>query len=60
MNRPIKLETLDDLSAQAAHYAEFCLRNSGKMAPTLFLIGPDGPLTCIFHTFSAKLFKTQC
>ena len=41
---PRKLETLDDLLAQAGHYAEFCMRNSGKMAPTLFLIGADGPL----------------
>ena len=30
--------------AQAGYYAEFCMRNSGKMAPTLFLIGADGPL----------------
>ena len=30
--------------AQAGHYAGFCMRNSGKMAPTLFLIGADGPL----------------
>lgn len=41
---PRRLKTLDDLLAQAAHYAEFCMRNSGKMAPTLFLIGADGPL----------------
>jgi hypothetical protein len=41
---PHKLETLDDLLAQARHYAEFCMRNSGKMSPTLFLIGADGPL----------------
>jgi hypothetical protein len=41
---PPKLETLDDLLAQATHYAEFCMRNSGKMSPTLFLIGADGPL----------------
>ena len=39
-----KLESLDDLLAQAAHYAQFCMRNSGKMSPTLFLIGADGPL----------------
>jgi hypothetical protein len=39
-----KLKTLDDLLAQAEHYAEFCMRNSGKMSPTLFLIGADGPL----------------
>lgn len=42
--QPAKLETLDDLLAQAEHYAGFCMRNSGKMAPTLFLIGADGPL----------------
>ena len=41
---PRQLESLDDLLAQAAHYAEFCMRNSGKMSPTLFLIGADGPL----------------
>ena len=44
MNKPMTLETLDDLIAQAEHYAEFCMRNSGKIAPTLFLIGADGPL----------------
>ena len=44
VQQPGKLETLDDLLAQAAHYAGFCMRNSGKMAPTLFLIGADGPL----------------
>jgi hypothetical protein len=42
--QPAKLETLDDLLAQAAHYAGFCMRNSGKMSPTLFLIGADGPV----------------
>ena len=42
--QPNKLETLDDLMAQAEHYAGFCLRNSGKMSPTLFLIGAEGPL----------------
>jgi len=39
-----KLETLDDLLAQAAHYAEYCMRSSGRLPPTLFLIGADGPL----------------
>ena len=29
---------------QAAHYAEFCMRNSGSMPATLFLIGNDGPM----------------
>jgi hypothetical protein len=42
--QPDKLETLDDLLTQAEHYAGFCMRNSGKMSPTLFLIGADGPL----------------
>jgi hypothetical protein len=38
------LETLDDLLAQAEHYANFSMRNMGRLPPTLFLIGPDGPL----------------
>jgi hypothetical protein len=42
--QPAKLETLSDLLAQAEHYAEFCMRGTGKMSPTLFLIGADGPL----------------
>lgn len=37
-------ETLDELLANAAHYADFCMRNSGRVTPALFLIGPDGPL----------------
>jgi hypothetical protein len=44
MQQPRQLKTLDDLMAQAGHYAEFCMRNSGKMSPTLFLVGADGPL----------------
>ena len=39
-----KLETLDDLLAQAEHYANHSMRNMGRMPPTLFLIGPDGPM----------------
>ena len=35
---------LDDLLAQAEHYANYSMRNMGKMPLTLFLIGPDGPL----------------
>jgi hypothetical protein len=45
--RKTKLESLDDVLAQAEHYAEFCMRNSGKMAPTLFLVGADGPLVFV-------------
>ena len=35
-------KTLDDLLANARHYAEFCMRNSGSLAATLLLIGSDG------------------
>jgi hypothetical protein len=45
--RKTKLESLDDLLAQAEHYAEFCMRNSGRMSPTLFLVGADGPLVFV-------------
>ncbi len=34
--------TLDELLANAEHYADFCMRNSGRITPALFLIGPDG------------------
>ncbi len=44
MNPPSQLKTLADLMVQANHYAEFCLRNSGSLPPTLFLIGTAGPL----------------
>lgn len=44
MKAPDKLETLEDLLAQAEHYAWFCMKDSGHMAPTLFLIGEKGPL----------------
>ena len=44
MKQPSQLKTLDDLIQQANHYAEFCMRNSGSMPPTLFVIGADGPL----------------
>ena len=39
---PRQLETLDDLLAQAEHYANYCMRGTGRVTPTLFLIGPDG------------------
>jgi hypothetical protein len=41
---PRQLQTLDDLLAQAEHYANYSMRNMGRVPPTLFLIGPDGPL----------------
>ena len=41
---PRQLKTLDDLLAQAEHYANYSMRNMGRVPPTLFLIGADGPL----------------
>jgi len=38
------LKTLDELMAQAGHYADFCLRDFRSMPPTLFLVGEDGPM----------------
>jgi hypothetical protein len=35
-------QTLDDLLANARHYAEFCMRGTGNLPPTLFLIASDG------------------
>ena len=42
--QPNKLENLDDLLAQAEHYANYSMRNIGRLPPTLFLIGSKGPL----------------
>ena len=47
-----KLETLDDLLAQAEHYANHSMRNIGRLPPTLFLIGPDGPLMFMPESFA--------
>ena len=44
MKMPAQPKTLDDLMMAASDYAEFCLRNSGRMASTLFLIGIEGPM----------------
>ena len=35
-------KTLDDLMGNARHYAEYCMRGTGNMPPTLFLIDGDG------------------
>jgi hypothetical protein len=45
--QPKQLETLDDLLAQAEHYANHSMRNLGRVPPTLFLIGADGPVIFI-------------
>jgi hypothetical protein len=57
MKAPKQLKTLDDLMAQAAHYADFCLRNSGRMPATLFLIGDDGPLMLIPESLAGEQEK---
>ena len=44
---PRQLKTLDDLLAQAEHYANYSMRNKGRVPPTLFLIGADGPVLFI-------------
>jgi hypothetical protein len=44
LKQPDKLESLDDLLAQAEHYANHSMRNIGRLPPTLFLVGADGPL----------------
>jgi hypothetical protein len=42
--QPNKLENLDNLLAQAEHYANHSMRNIGRLPPTLFLIGSKGPV----------------
>jgi len=37
-------ESLDDLLARAEHYANYCMRGTGRVTPAVFLIGPDGLL----------------
>lgn len=44
MVQPNKLETLEDLLVQAEDYANFSMRNIGRLPATLFLIGADGPM----------------
>ena len=47
MHPKAKPESLDDLLANAEHYVGFAMRNMGRLPPTLFLIGADGPLMFI-------------
>ncbi len=49
---PDKLESFNDLLAQAEHYAEHSMRNIGRLPATLFLIGSDGPLMFIFDSLA--------
>lgn len=59
MEQPRQLKTLDDLMQQAEHYAHFCMRNSGKMAPTLFVLGAEGPMMFVPGTMADDTEKDQ-
>ena len=37
-----KPKSLDELLANTAHYAWYCMRNSGRVSPACFLLGSDG------------------
>jgi hypothetical protein len=52
-----KLETLDDLLAQAEHYANCCMRGTGRVTPVLFLVGPDGPLMFVPESLADERAK---
>jgi len=54
---PRQLQTLDDLLAQAEDYANYCMRNSGRVTPTLFLIGPAGPLMFVPESLADERAK---
>ena len=41
MSPNLNPNTLDDLMGNARHYAEYCMRGTGSLPPTLFLIGSD-------------------
>ena len=59
MEQPRQLKTLDDLMQQAEHYAHYCMRNSGKMAPTLFLLCSEGPMIFVPGAMSDDAEKDQ-
>ena len=42
MSPNLNPKTLDDLLGNAKHYAEYCMRGTGSLPLTLFLIGYDG------------------
>ena len=42
MSPNLNPKSLDGMLANARHYAEYCMRGTGNLPPTLFLIGNDG------------------
>jgi hypothetical protein len=57
--QPNKLENLDDLLAQAEHYANYSMRNIGRLPPTVFLIGPDGLLMFMPESLADEKAKDE-
>jgi len=55
--QPNKLENLDDLLEQAEHYANYSMRNMGRLPPTVFLIGPEGLLMFMPESLSDEKAK---
>jgi hypothetical protein len=57
-------KTLDELLANAEHYAGFCMRNSGQITPALFLTGPEGVLMFVPQSLAdandKQKFADQC
>ncbi len=45
-------KTLDDLLARAAHYAEYAMRRSGRVPPTLLVLSPSGLLFFVPETMA--------
>ena len=54
-----QLKTLDDLLAQAEHYANHFMRNIGHLPPALFLIGPSGPLMFVSESLAGDSAKDE-
>ena len=57
--QPNKLENLDDLLAQAEHYANYSMRNIGRLPPTVFLFGSDGLLMFMPESLADETAKDE-
>jgi hypothetical protein len=57
-------KTLDELLANAEHFALYCMRNTGSITPALFLTGPDGSAMFIPQSLAdvseKDKFANQC
>jgi hypothetical protein len=52
-----KPESLEDLLAQAERYADFSMRQVGRVPPTMMAVGPEGPLFYIPETMGSERAK---